>query len=143
MAERRHQNLPTPIKALHDAAHLARLHGLAFDDGAWSARAFADLLAAKNRHGFGPSKRFYFVADFARWGGNSYPRRASRKTPPRIGASPYGAYDNDFATGAKSGSKSRRIITRRKRFIRVLALLKMGGAANIIKGLEIFPSMRF
>ncbi|HAT08365.1 MAG TPA: ribosomal-protein-alanine acetyltransferase [Rhodobiaceae bacterium] len=37
-----------PVGALHDAAALARLHASAFDDGAWSARVFADMLARKN-----------------------------------------------------------------------------------------------
>ena len=69
MAERRHQNLPTPIEALHDAAALARLHALAFDDGARSARLCR--YAGTNRHGFGPCRRFYHVAAYARWGGDS------------------------------------------------------------------------
>ena len=61
MAERRHQNLPTPIEALHDAAALARLHALAFDDGAWSARAFADMLAQKTVTALGHADGFIML----------------------------------------------------------------------------------
>jgi ribosomal-protein-alanine N-acetyltransferase len=43
-----HAALAVPaIETLDDAAALARLHALAFDDGAWSRRAFADMLANK------------------------------------------------------------------------------------------------
>ena len=61
MAERPHQNLPTPIKALYDAAHLAQLHGLAFVDGAWSKRAFADLLEQKTVTALGHQNGFILL----------------------------------------------------------------------------------
>jgi ribosomal-protein-alanine N-acetyltransferase len=61
MVERPHQNLPTPIKALYDAAHLAQLHGLAFVDGAWSKRAFADLLEQKTVTALGHQNGFILL----------------------------------------------------------------------------------
>ena len=61
MAERPHQNLPTPIKALDDAASLAQLHGLAFSDGAWSQSAFADLLEQKTVTAFGHQDGFILL----------------------------------------------------------------------------------
>lgn len=61
MAERPHQNLPTPIKALYDAAHLAQLHGLAFVDGAWSKSAFADLLEQKTVTALGHQNGFILL----------------------------------------------------------------------------------
>ena len=61
MAERPLQNLPTPIKALYDAAHLAQLHGLAFVDGAWSKSAFADLLEQKTVIALGHQNGFILL----------------------------------------------------------------------------------
>ena len=61
MVECPHQNLPTPIKALYDAAHLAQLHGLAFVDGAWSKRAFADLLEQKTVTALGHQNGFILL----------------------------------------------------------------------------------
>ena len=98
MAERPHQNLPTPIKALYDAAHLAQLHGLAFVDGAWSKSAFADLLNQKTVTALGHADGFIMLQHMPD-GVEILTLAVHPKTPPRIGASPHGAYDNDFATG--------------------------------------------
>ena len=49
------------VETLKDAAALARLHALAFDDGAWSERVLSDMLAKKNFMALGHDDGFIMI----------------------------------------------------------------------------------